>query len=831
MKRLLGLTMVLAVLAGGLSIVPRPVATSLPDIEPLAVTYPEPMERLENASIEVSAPGPTAPTTIPASPSPRPEPLATSPTRPEPTATEGWTPFSHWKREPNGKVSLQLLPEPGFRREGSAWTPIDPTVEKSSAPGEAATAANGLRPIRFGRSAADTFRLQLDKGPVTLSWDGFDASRPEVSADSVIYRDVAPDTDLRYRVSAAGIKEELILRSAAAPRKFSFRLADPANALGGVEQTPDGGYRFRTPIDGSAAIEMPPAVAYEESTSAHPALVAPGTASLALVQVANGYDGTIAVDPSWIEGKSFPVVLDPTISFNENNGMQAGYNAYSAQCSPSPGGCVTNFTSSDLVAGTSTGNGYDAEPARSFFKFNFGAIPPGSAVSAASLNLYTVGCIGAPDGVNDPSYRCDDYDYWVDLHKFDQDWDGSTTWDQLNTRWNASAFASLYQPRFITSLPDCTGCFWMTIPMAGQVQNWVNGATPNYGFLAKIRTEAYNIGGPGWAYRGSQSARPHPYLQITYTAAPGAPQNVTASAGNAQATVNWGAASTNGGTAIASYTVKTYTSGGALVRTDNVCGTCTTKVVTGLTNGASYYFEVYATNGGGVTGPTGRSNTVTPSGVPSVVKLVVSDAPPVNGVHAAGQSLTYTVRVSNPQAAGSIGVSTVEDTLDSRLLPPAPASVADVNSKAVTMGGSLISAGTACSGTTAPRCQLLGSQLRIDNFPSQLGPGQYYDFTFKVLAVGTDRGCATVDNAARVTHGAGFQDSAPVAVTICDPGLGLENWWSYVSRELGPQADAKLNVANGNLVVQQLDSTPVPATGGTFPTCCAAPTTARTQRC
>jgi hypothetical protein len=57
--------------------------------------------------------------------------------------------------------------------------------------------------------------------------------------------------------------------------------------------------------------------------------------------------------------------------------------------------------------------------------------------------------------------------------------------------------------------------------------------------------------------------------------------------------------------------------------------------------------------------------------------------------------------------------------------------------------------------------------------------------------------------------------SSPISIpiTICDTGLGLDPWFTFVKRDVGPQAQASVNVANGNLVVQQLDTTPVQAHG------------------
>ncbi|MDP9073475.1 MAG: DUF6531 domain-containing protein, partial [Actinomycetota bacterium] len=60
---------------------------------------------------------------------------------------------------------------------------------------------------------------------------------------------------------------------------------------------------------------------------------------------------------------------------------------------------------------------------------------------------------------------------------------------------------------------------------------------------------------------------------------------------------------------------------------------------------------------------------------------------------------------------------------------------------------------------------------------------------------------------------AGLGASVSLAVSVCDGGLGLESWWSYASQDLGAGGTASVNVANGNLVVQQVDSTPVQGHG------------------
>lgn len=94
---------------------------------------------------------------------------------------------------------------------------------------------------------------------------------------------------------------------------------------------------------------------------------------------------------------------------------------------------------------------------------------------------------------------------------------------------------------------------------------------------------------------------------------PGAPAGVTASAGNASATVNW-TAPANGGSAITSYSVTPYLSGVAQPAT-TVTGTppATAATVNGLTNGQAYTFTVTAANAVGSGPSSAQSNAVTPT--------------------------------------------------------------------------------------------------------------------------------------------------------------------------------------------------------------------------
>lgn len=88
--------------------------------------------------------------------------------------------------------------------------------------------------------------------------------------------------------------------------------------------------------------------------------------------------------------------------------------------------------------------------------------------------------------------------------------------------------------------------------------------------------------------------------------APSAPQNASATAGDAQAVVSFAPPASDGGASITSYTV-TASPGGA-----TASGASSPITVTGLTNGTQYTFTVTATNSAGTGPASAPSNAVTP---------------------------------------------------------------------------------------------------------------------------------------------------------------------------------------------------------------------------
>ncbi|WP_332649074.1 fibronectin type III domain-containing protein [Lysinibacillus sp. 54212] len=105
---------------------------------------------------------------------------------------------------------------------------------------------------------------------------------------------------------------------------------------------------------------------------------------------------------------------------------------------------------------------------------------------------------------------------------------------------------------------------------------------------------------------------------VTPSSVPDAPTSISATKGNAEATVSFTAPTNDGGNPITGYTVKVFKDG-AEQTSLNKSGSASPITVTGLTNGTPYTFKVVATN---IVG-----NSKDSEASPSIVPMTVPDKP------------------------------------------------------------------------------------------------------------------------------------------------------------------------------------------------------------
>jgi uncharacterized repeat protein (TIGR02543 family) len=220
---------------------------------------------------------------------------------------------------------------------------------------------------------------------------------------------------------------------------------------------------------------------------------------------------------------------------------------------------------------------------------------------------------------------------------------------------------------------------WNTVPGATGYKVFTSQTSGTYG------TEAVTVGASVYSYtvtgltngttyyfavKSVKSARSvvesefsNELSAIPYTV-PSAPTNVTAVAGNRQATVRFAAPSDNGGSEITGYEV-TVSPGGKVVS-----GTASPIVITGLQNGTRYTFTVRAVNKAGSGEPSDPSNEVVPRAPSSGEDLPPEE--PKNDTHVSvlingkeEQAGTASTSVRNGQTVTTITIDPVK--LDEKL--------------------------------------------------------------------------------------------------------------------------------------------------------------------
>jgi hypothetical protein len=290
------------------------------------------------------------------------------------------------------------------------------------------------------------------------------------------YQDAWVDTDLTLTTLPRGVKETIILKSNNSPTTFSFKVDGPL-----ASDFTSGSLKIQSPWFQDANGTLKDAT---------------------MTQRVQGTDTfiDISIDTT---GMAFPITLDPSTNIWDNSGTGQDATVYQGNATGALG------TQSYLYVGANVYNEY-----RSLVQFDVSSLN-GFAISTGTFLLYF------DSGQDFLSGNMTLQPYVV-----------TSSWSESTVTWNTQpSFSSSAASGGWTNTPNNNNGYFQC-DVTGTLRNWVNGSTPNYGFICK---GTQGVGYTGYRSKEGGGSTYGPELAISYTQPPGAP---TVTAPNGGETIN-----------------------------------------------------------------------------------------------------------------------------------------------------------------------------------------------------------------------------------------------------------------------------------------------------
>jgi RHS repeat-associated protein len=365
----------------------------------------------------------------------------------------------------DGTRLLVIAPGPvNFRDGNSEWQQIDNRLRPSTALGSAhENTANsydlqlpadvGVRPVR----------VQVGDDWVSYALDGARGSG-SVAGNTKTYRGVLPATDLRLSALPERVKEDIVLRDASAPHRFSYTLETSSGLSARLNEA--GGVDF---VDAAGKKRFAFAAPFVDDSSGSP----DGHRDLryGLSRAGSGYTLTLELDRRWLESKAreWPVVVDPSIELfgpRKDCYLTGGSSASTSFCS-----------------GTVLDVGWDGQKASRallHFPIEETVLDRGSIILNAEMRLY----LNSRTTTNTAT---------LTAHRVTNGWYTDATWNNRDGAIPWTTPGGDFEAASAAKLTGAGGSLGtQSFYPINLVQDWVEGSATNYGVLVKQEHENVN---------------------------------------------------------------------------------------------------------------------------------------------------------------------------------------------------------------------------------------------------------------------------------------------------------------------------------------------------
>jgi RHS repeat-associated protein len=230
---------------------------------------------------------------------------------------------------PDGTHTVRQSSDPlNVKDSAGAWRPVDTNLARKD--GRLQAKRHPLNASLGGRANdSKLLSVEVDGRRAWLSLDRASGSAASVSGSKVGYRDVAPNTDLDYEVTAGSVKETILLRKPPGKGGASWRFRLGAEGLT-PQVTADGTVAFADGT-GKTVIAMPPITTWDSSGADDtPPAISGGRYELEPDK--DGWILTVSVDEAWLRdpARVYPVSVDPTFAFADDTSIS--YKSDGATC-------------------------------------------------------------------------------------------------------------------------------------------------------------------------------------------------------------------------------------------------------------------------------------------------------------------------------------------------------------------------------------------------------------------------------------------------------------------------------------------------------------------